>query len=56
MNVLELPQMDVTTAFLFGSLEETVYMEQPQGFERGTDMVWKLDRSLYGLKQAPRPW
>jgi hypothetical protein len=31
-------------------------MEQLQGFERGKDMVWKLDRSLYGLKQAPRAW
>jgi hypothetical protein len=31
-------------------------VEQPQGFERGKDVVWRLDRSLYGLKQAPRAW
>jgi hypothetical protein len=48
--------MDVKTAFLYGSLEKTVYMEQAQGFGRGKDMVCKLDRSLYGLKQAPRAW
>jgi hypothetical protein len=56
MNDLELHQMDVKTAFLYCSLEETVYMEQREGFKRGKDMVWQLDRSLYGLKQAPRVW
>ena len=50
--------MDVKTAFLKGSLEENVYMTQPQGFvdSRFARMVCKLRRSIYGLKQASRRW
>ena len=49
---LELEQLDVKTAFLNGTLEEEIYMSQPEGFiEKGKeDYVWKLKRSLYGLK------
>lgn len=53
---LKVKQFDVKTAFLYGSLEEEVYLEQPEGFEDGTDRVCQLKRSLYGLKQAPRCW
>jgi transposase InsO family protein len=49
-------QFDVSTAFLYGELEETVFMRQPQGYEDGTSKVCQLKRSLYGLKQAPRCW
>ena len=49
-------QMDIVTAFLYGPIEEEVYMEQPKGFTNGKDKVCKLNKALYGLKQSPRAW
>jgi len=46
--------MDVKTAFLYGVLDEDVYMELPEGYGLVKGVMWKLLRSLYGLKQAPR--
>ena len=55
---LELEQLDVKTAFLNGTLDEEIYMEQPEGFVvRGKeDWVCRLKKSLHGLKQSPRQW
>lgn len=53
---LKIAQFDVKTAFLYGTLDETVYMEQPEGFCEDPHKVCLLKRSLYGLKQSPRQW
>lgn len=53
---MSLTQFDVSTAFLYGKLEEEVFMKQPEGYVDGSDSVCRLQRSLYGLKQAPRCW
>nr|GFC09386.1 Gag-Pol polyprotein [Tanacetum cinerariifolium] len=48
-------QMDVKTAFLYGSLKQEVYVNQPDGFvdPYHPDKVYRLKKALYGLKQAP---
>ncbi|CAI7923146.1 unnamed protein product [Closterium sp. NIES-53] len=49
-------QMDVTTAFLNGIIEEEIFMAQPEGLDDGSGRVWKLKKVLYGLKQTPMQW
>ena len=51
-------QMDIVTAFLYGPIEEEVYVEQSTGFSTGEQQhrVCKLNKALYGLKQSPRAW
>ncbi|PNX72588.1 copia LTR rider, partial [Trifolium pratense] len=56
MYDIELEQMDVKTAFLHRDLEETIYMQQPEGFVEDNSKVCLLKKSLYGLKQSPRQW
>jgi hypothetical protein len=51
---MELKGADISQAFLHGKLDETIYMNQPPGFEDGTDRVCLLRRSIYGLRQASR--
>ena len=54
---MELKHIDFDTAFLNGTLEETIYMEQPEGFVKdGAEYVCTLNKSIYGLKQAARVW
>ncbi|GJU29653.1 putative ribonuclease H-like domain-containing protein [Tanacetum coccineum] len=51
-------QMDVKSAFLYGTIEEEVYVCQPPGFEDSQfpDKVYKEEKALYGLHQAPKAW
>ncbi|GJV10414.1 putative ribonuclease H-like domain-containing protein [Tanacetum coccineum] len=51
-------QMDVKSAFLYGEIDEEVYVTQPKGFEdpHFPKHVYKVVKALYGLHQAPRAW
>ncbi|GJU16159.1 putative ribonuclease H-like domain-containing protein [Tanacetum coccineum] len=51
-------QMDVKSVFLYGKIEEEVYVCQPPGFEDPDfpNRVYKVEKALYGLYQAPRAW
>nr|GFB01063.1 putative ribonuclease H-like domain-containing protein [Tanacetum cinerariifolium] len=51
-------QMDVKSAFLYGTIKVEVYVCQPPGFEdpEYPDKVYKVVKALYGLHQAPRAW
>jgi hypothetical protein len=50
--------LDVQAAFLYGELDEKLYMEQPEGFvKKGHErQVFHLKKALYGLKQAALQW
>ncbi|GJY49977.1 retrovirus-related pol polyprotein from transposon TNT 1-94 [Tanacetum coccineum] len=51
-------QMDVKSAFLYGKIDEEVYVSQPPGFvdPMHPKNVYKVVKALYGLHQAPRAW
>ncbi|GJV04362.1 disease resistance CC-NBS-LRR class family protein [Tanacetum coccineum] len=61
---LEMHLMDVVTAYLYGSLDNDIYMKIPERFKipealssKPKEMCSiKLQRSLYGLKQSGRMW
>nr|GEX02002.1 retrovirus-related Pol polyprotein from transposon TNT 1-94 [Tanacetum cinerariifolium] len=51
-------QIDAKSAFLYGTIEEEVYVCQPPGFKdpENLNKVYKVVKALYGLHQAPRAW
>ncbi|GKA28215.1 putative ribonuclease H-like domain-containing protein [Tanacetum coccineum] len=51
-------QMDIKSAFLYGKIEEEVYVYQPPGFEDPDfpNRVYKVEKALYGLHQPPKSW
>ncbi|GKD57738.1 putative ribonuclease H-like domain-containing protein [Tanacetum coccineum] len=50
--------MDVKSDFLYGTIDEEVYVSQPPGFvdPDHSTKVYKVVKALYGLYQAPRAW
>ncbi|GKD21734.1 putative ribonuclease H-like domain-containing protein [Tanacetum coccineum] len=50
--------MDVKSAFLYGKIDEEIYVCQPLGFEdpEFPNKVYKVEKALYGLHQALRAW
>ncbi|GJU08355.1 putative ribonuclease H-like domain-containing protein [Tanacetum coccineum] len=51
-------QMDVKSTFLYGRIDEEVYVTQPKGFvdPQHPKKVYKVVKALSGLHQAPRAW
>ncbi|GKF08444.1 putative ribonuclease H-like domain-containing protein [Tanacetum coccineum] len=49
-------QIDVKSAFLYGTIKEEVYVHQPLGFvdPAHPNKVYKVIKALYGLHQAPK--
>nr|GFB56979.1 hypothetical protein [Tanacetum cinerariifolium] len=49
-------QMDVKSAFLYGTIDEEVYVMQPPRFQdpEYPARVYKVEKTMYGLHQAPR--
>ena len=52
----EVHQMDVTGAFLYGDINEDVFMRYPAGVPATKGKTLKLRKSLYGLKKSPKYW
>ena len=55
-NDWEIDQWDIKSAYPNTSLTETVYIEQPIGFNDNSNRVCRLNKALYGLKQSAREW
>jgi hypothetical protein len=55
---LEIEHVDVKKTFLYGDLEEEMYMKKHERFvvEGKKDVVCKLKIFLYGLKESPNMW
>nr|GEX67428.1 hypothetical protein [Tanacetum cinerariifolium] len=51
-------QMDVKSTFLYGTIDEEVYVMQPPGFQdpEFPNRVYKVEKAMYGLHQALRAW
>jgi hypothetical protein len=53
---MSIHHLDVKFAFLYGEMEQEIYMRLPGTYAPSDASVCKLKRSIYGLRQAPRAW
>ncbi|MGH9652091.1 MAG: reverse transcriptase domain-containing protein [Bryobacteraceae bacterium] len=55
---LKTRHFDITAAYLYGDLDEEIYMRQAEGYAKPGEehLVWRLNKGLYGLRQAGRAW
>nr|GFA28546.1 putative ribonuclease H-like domain-containing protein [Tanacetum cinerariifolium] len=55
---IDYDEMDVKSVFLYGTIDEEVYVMQPYGFQEPEypARVYKVEKAMYGLHQAPRAW
>nr|GEY50585.1 hypothetical protein [Tanacetum cinerariifolium] len=55
---IDYDEMDVKSAFLYGTIDEEVYVMQPSGFQdlKFLAKMYKVEKAMYGLHQAPRAW
>ncbi|GKD44988.1 putative ribonuclease H-like domain-containing protein [Tanacetum coccineum] len=55
---IDYDEIDVKSYFLYGKIEEEVYVCQPPGFEDldFPNIVYKVEKAFYGLHQAPKAW
>lgn len=58
LNNWHIEGLDVKSAFLYGELDEELYMEQPEGYKivGQENKVFLLKKSIYGLRQAAFSW
>jgi len=55
-NGYEVSFRDVSSAFLYGELEEPVFLIPPEIMNLPKHTLLKVTKSLYGLRQSPRRW
>lgn len=55
---LNINQIDIKIAFLYGMIDQLVYMQIPKGSKNSTNkgMICKLLKVFYNLKQTLRLW
>ncbi len=55
-NNFEIDQIDIKTAFLYGDLDEPLFMYPPEGYSVPQGTVLMLNKAIYGLVIASRQW